>query len=96
MQCLLCHKEYASPVSLRTHVLNVHEKVRYVCFKCDKTFASDGARSNHMDRSHIVPPIKYECTLCKKYYTTKYCCLAHIRKAHQVAAFTEDAYLHVD
>lgn len=63
--CQICGKSFARNDILKTHVYQVHDKIREVfCQKCDKSFTRKSLLNRHMDIVH--PPKKLPCPKCFK------------------------------
>jgi uncharacterized Zn-finger protein len=58
-QCLVCHKEFISPRSLKTHQESVHEGVRYECPMAEcggKSYSTKGDCVRHVRLEHDGDP----------------------------------------
>ena len=59
--CTFCGKSFVKPAHLHEHIQRVHEKVKYPCRTCKKTFASASYRDKHEKKCEGN---KYTCRQC--------------------------------
>lgn len=53
VSCPFCQAEYKGASNCQAHIRAVHEKVRYSCDKCDRSFAYNSTLQRHIRRSHF-------------------------------------------
>ena len=73
-----CYKIFTRKASLDTHILSIHENVRFDCVYCDKTFATKFAQNQHIEVKHKGKVFK--CNECPYEVTTKHSLKYHMRK----------------
>ena len=59
--CTICNKSFVKPAHLHEHLQRVHEKVKYPCRTCKKTFSSASYRDKHEKKCEGN---KYTCREC--------------------------------
>lgn len=68
--CNVCGKLFASALSLRAHVLSIHENPNaFTCSECGKGFSQKGNLKAHVQshgRAKSTREAKYQCTSCSK------------------------------
>jgi hypothetical protein len=86
-KCMVCDKMFSQPANVRTHVRNVHEKIKHTCLLCDAKLSSKTNLDHHMKKTHATPgmyrALKY-CTICKLHMRGDLARHEHTRK-HQCA-----------
>lgn len=84
--CEKCAKSFTGPLRLKDHMqihINMPERVRYPCSKCDKFFLTSQGRMKHVRQYHLgikKLDLEYnECKLCEKVFTNRNSYLKHVR-----------------
>ncbi|KAJ8312116.1 hypothetical protein KUTeg_009489 [Tegillarca granosa] len=49
-QCQVCDKKYKHKRSLERHILSTHQRQRYMCSKCSKSFSQIGHKKRHENK----------------------------------------------
>ena len=79
-KCTVCHKGFATLVSLKTHRGSRKKAKRHKCIMCDKAFSGSKSLNSHMLRAHAdsmehaehpQDDMPYLCTVCGEWCTTK-------------------------
>ena len=70
--CNICKKTFAYKFNLKTHIMQVHDKVfPYECQLCSKGFTKTQNLRKHNEQEHDgVPPEMFTCTVCGKVIKT--------------------------
>ena len=84
VKCDQCDKSFATRGALHlhkqnseSHVLNVHEKIKYPCQLCWKLFHSESDLASHVSKPH-----PHLCNMCSKAFFTPSSLDYHVRKDH--------------
>ena len=78
-QCLKCNKNFKQSCHLSQHDEIVHQKIRYGCDTCTKSFCTSWKLFDHLKKQH---DIVIECQHCRKRFETKTKLNDHIKTAH--------------
>ena len=83
-ECNLCDKTFYTPSELKTHIKNVHEKLKnHKCHLCDKAFSQPLTLRIHMSRIHKTRIKKHKCDLCEKTFSQSSNLNSHIESVHK-------------
>ena len=86
LTCGLCNKKYAYKRSLKAHIQEVHEGVRFTCDKCEQQYATQASLQRHI--CFIYDGASFACKQCDRKFTDKRNLGRHIRSAHKGRKFT--------
>ena len=79
--CEHCNQSFGLESSLKTHITNVHQRVK--CDECNQVICNKFMLKRHKAKVHgIKPASSYQCDYCPLVYDTKICLDKHIAKNH--------------
>ena len=78
--CPTCGKAYIQVVHLREHQASVHDRVRYICSKCQKPFVKETYRNRHELQ---CTGTHYSCSDCHQDFSSLQQLRNHQTGAHQ-------------
>ena len=82
--CALCEKSFKFTVEMKRHVRAFHLKERkFKCNICPKAYTDPTPLRHHTNASHGDGSTFYDCTSCRKKFTTKRRFLEHNDKYHK-------------
>ena len=88
--CEMCGKLYQSSLSLRCHVMKIHEKsVVFECDQCDYKATAKATLNFHISAKH--DKAEYNCDLCDKKYAYKTRLKQHKRSVHEGNRYSCDS-----
>ena len=89
-QCKICNKLFDSERRLKNHLQMMHEKKgKFACDQCPKVYPFKFKLKQHVNIVHLgkIPTRRggkrYQCTQCKKSFTTKKSLKLHKRSFHE-------------
>jgi len=78
-KCDLCGKQFKRKMDLKFHVKIAHENNEsQMCILCDRKFRHKIYLAAHMKTAHEKSKSDFECSHCKKLYSSKYHLKKHI------------------
>ena len=80
LNCQSCDKTFSSPMTLRSHMETVHEKIKLKCPSCDKQFTKY-TLSSHIKIVH--EGVNFNCDSCGKGFATSQNLKNHVRIVHE-------------
>ena len=78
--CPTCGKAYTRAIHLQDHQESVHQGIRYICFKCQKSFVREAYRNHHQLK---CTGTHYSCNDCHQDFTSLQQLRSHRASAHQ-------------
>ena len=80
LNCQSCDKTFSSPMTLKSHMETVHEKIKLKCPSCDKHFTKY-TLSSHIKIVH--EGVNFNCDSCGKGFATSQNLKNHVRIVHE-------------
>ena len=87
----ICSKEFTVNRTLKLHMESVHEKKRYACDFCNKTFAYEACVIRHKKSTHENLKQELKCNQCNKSFTSTRGLRYHIETNHEEKHYRCDA-----
>ena len=83
-KCEICSNVYRYKESLKSHMKNVHEKVRkFICKICDQSFYASSKLQDHISRNHETTEMEnLKCHKCEKTFSNQPSLKSHLRDVH--------------
>ncbi len=82
-KCNVCNKAFRFESTLRRHIEGIHNKSKFMCQYCGKSYTQNGHLLYHIKMRHSAT-MDFPCVICDKQFAYRYQLKKHMNNSHQI------------